>query len=68
VSGGSSESSSSFPPDLRSFYFNLTTKIGCAINNKIDVFAGYNPYTGISVNNINISAYKFGIVYLFNKQ
>jgi len=52
-------------------FFSATTKLGFVLNNKIDLYAGYNLPTSITnyaQYSINLSSFQFGINYLFGKK
>jgi hypothetical protein len=56
-----------FPP-MQSIFFDATTKAGLVLNNKFDIYLGYNPAISVSNYtpfNINLTVYKIGINYLF---
>ncbi|MHB8207740.1 hypothetical protein [Mucilaginibacter sp.] len=71
LSGGYSQISDDVFPDIKSFFVNVTGKVGYVINNKLDIYAGYNPSTRINDNSgfsITTSSLKIGINYLFGSK
>jgi hypothetical protein len=71
LSGGYSQISDDAFPDIKSFFVNVTGKVGYVINNKLDIYAGYNPLTTINDDSgfsITTSSLKIGINYLFDRK
>ncbi|MCC8424324.1 hypothetical protein [Mucilaginibacter sp. UR6-11] len=57
-------------PSVKSAFYTVTTKIGCIINSKFDIYAGYSPSTVLNTevnSSITLTTYQVGINYRFGK-
>ncbi len=57
-------------PDVQPLNFNLTAKVGCELNKKINIYAGYNPASSLNDDEgyeLKLISYYAGINYLFSK-
>jgi hypothetical protein len=59
-----------FPKPVSVFY-NITTKAGAVLNNKLEIYAGYNPSTTMTnyiLYSMNLTSYQVGVNFLFGKK
>ena len=57
-------------PEFPSIYYSYNAKVGIQLNNKIEIYVGYNPPAALNDNigyRIDEAQYRAGVNYLFNK-